>query len=150
MIKLGKPVPADVETRLPSLMDALKADNEIHAVWLFGSRARNESDTLSDVDLAVLVRDDLSGRALWDRQLAWTRLAGETLRTDEVAIQVVNRLPAAPRYQVLKGARLLWARSPEVAADFDARTLKEYLDFKPSVDRYDRELFEQAVTGRLR
>jgi hypothetical protein len=54
------------------------------------------------------------------------------------------------RHAILRDARLLWARSPDAAADLWARTLKEYLDFKPYLDRYDRDLLRRAVTGTLR
>jgi uncharacterized protein len=150
VIKFGRPVSVDVEARLPSLVDALAADAQVDAVWLFGSRARNEGDALSDVDLAVLARADLDASRLWNAQLSWTRRAIEALGTDEVGVQVVNRLPVAPRHAVLRDARLLWSRSPERAADFCARTLKEYLDLKPYLDRYDEDLFRQAATGSLR
>jgi predicted nucleotidyltransferase len=150
MIKFGRPVPIDVETRLPRLVDALKTDARVEAVWLFGSRARNEADTLSDVDLAVLARSDMDAAALWTSQLDWTGLAVTTLGTEEVGIQVLNRLPVALRQAVLRHARMLWARSPEIAADFGARTLKEYLDLKPYLDRYDDELLRQAAAGKLR
>jgi len=66
------------------LIERLAADSRIEAVWLFGSRARNQADALSDVDIAVLVRDDLSGSALWDADLAWSRVALAALGTDEV------------------------------------------------------------------
>ena len=150
MIKFGKPVAVDVETRLPRLVEALTTDDRIDAIWLFGSRARGEADTLSDVDLAVLAKRDLDASALWDAQLEWTRVAVETLGTDEVLVQALNRLPVALRDPILRDARLLWSRSPEVAVDFVATTLKEYLDFKPYLERYDRDLFRQAATGTLR
>jgi predicted nucleotidyltransferase len=150
VIKFGRPVSVDVEARLPRLVQRLAEDDQVEAVWLFGSRARNEHDALSDVDLAVLARADVDASALWDRQLAWTGLAVEVLGTDEVAVQVLNHLRVALRHAILRDARLLWSRSPEVAADFWARTLKEYLDLKPYLDRYDRDLFRQAATGRLR
>ena len=79
MIKFGRPVSVDVEARLPRLVQRLAEDDQVEAVWLFGSRARNEHDALSDVDLAVLARADVDASALWDRQLAWTRLAIEVL-----------------------------------------------------------------------
>lgn len=150
MIKFGRPVAVDVEARLPSLVDALARDRHVEAVWLFGSRARNEADALSDVDLAVLASGDLDPPALWDKHLEWTGVAVQALGTDEVGVQVVNRLPTALRYSILRDARLLWARAPEIAADFTGRTVKEYLDLKPYLDRYDRDLFRQAATGRLR
>ena len=150
MIKFGRPFSVDVGILLPRLVEALAADDRINAVWLFGSHARNEADTLSDVDIAVLARGDLDASALWDAELEWTRLAVESLGTDEVAVQALNRLPVALRDPVLRDARLLWSRAPEIAADFAAVTLKEYLDFKPYLAQYDRDLLLQAATGKLR
>ena len=150
MIKFGRPVSADVETRLPRFIEAIAPDDRLQAVWLFGSRARNEADALSDVDLAALARRDLDASALWDAQRDWTGLAVEVLGTDEVAVQLLNRLPVALRDPMIRDARLLWSLSPEVAADFATATLKEYLDFKPYLVRYDRDLLRRAATGALR
>ena len=150
MIKFGRPVPADVDRRIPRFIDALAADERVDAVWLFGSRARNEADALSDIDLAVLTRADLDASAAWNAQLEWATRAAEVLGTDEVAVQLLNRLPVALRHAIVKDAQLLWSRTPEVAADFVARTVKEYLDFRPYLDRYDRDLLRQAATGALR
>ena len=150
MIKFGRPIAVDVEALLPRLVEAMSADDRMDAVWLFGSRARNEADALSDIDLAALARRGLDASALWDAQLDWTGLAVKTLGTDEVAVQVLNRLPVALRDPILRDARLLWSRSPEIAADFATVTLKEYLDLKPYLARYDRDLLRQAATGVLR
>ncbi|PYR11554.1 MAG: hypothetical protein DMF99_07840 [Acidobacteria bacterium] len=62
-----------------------------------------------------------------------------------VAVAALNRLGSAIRHAILRDARLLWARIPETAADFAARTLKEYLALKPYLDRYDRDLFRQSA-----
>jgi len=150
MIKFGRPVAPDVENRLPLLVHALARDGRIEAIWLFGSRARGDADALSDVDVAVLARRELDAAALWDAQIDWTNLAVEALGTEEVAVQPINRLATAVRYGILRHARLLWASLPEAAADVTERTLKEYLDLKPYLERYDRDLFRQALTGRLR
>jgi uncharacterized protein YutE (UPF0331/DUF86 family) len=148
MIKFGRRVSADVEARLPRLVEALAADDRVEAVWLFGSRARNEADDLSDVDIAVLARADLDRSALWTGQREWTGLAVRALGTDEVGVQPVNGLPVAIRHAILRDARLLWSRLPDVAADFAAVALKEYLDLKPY---HYREVFtvprESGIIG---
>jgi predicted nucleotidyltransferase len=150
MIKFGRPVSSDVDARLPHLVAALASDPRIDAVWLFGSRARQEADALSDVDLAVLARPDLDRDLLWHAELDWTGLAGQVLGTAEVAVQALSRLPLALREPILRDAKLLWSRAPELAADFVACTLKAYLDLAPYLDRYDRDLFQQAAAGTLR
>jgi len=150
VIRFGKPVPPDVDAHIQAFSRELAADPRIEAIWLFGSRARGEADRMSDVDLAVLAKRSASSRELFDWQVEWTALAARILHTDEVAVQALNRMPLAMVYDVLRGARLLWARSPEIAADFELETTRRYLDFKPYLERYDRDLFRQAGTGSLR
>jgi len=150
MIRFGRPVPSDVDARLPQLVTALAADGRIDAIWLFGSRARREADALSDVDIAVLATRDLDAARLFDAEIDWTSQAAAALGTDEVAVQALNRVPIALRDPILREARLLWSRTPAIAADFVALTLKAYLDFAPYLRRYDRELFQQAAAGSLR
>lgn len=150
MIKFGKPVPADVEARLADLVRRLSADARVEAVWLFGSRARGEADALSDVDVAVLAADSPAPGEPASLELEWLDIANETLRTDEVSLVVLNRAPLVLRHEVLRGARLLFARSPEVAADFELGTVRAFLDFRAHLDEYDRELLASAAAGRLR
>ena len=150
MIRFGTPLPSDIDERLQRVARKLADDPRVDAVWLFGSRARGEADALSDVDIAVLAAERPS-KAELDRCHA-DCLAAAVLEigSDDVTLVLLNSAPVAFRYGALKDARLLWARRPELAADFEAHTLKEYLDFKPVLDEYDRELFAQAASGRLR
>ena len=119
-------------------------------MWLFGSRARNEADALSDVDLAVLAAGAPTGSELSRWELEWLGAASETLRTDEVSLVVLNRVPVVLSHEVLRGARLLFARSPEIAADYELATIRAYIDFRAHLDEYDRELLACAAAGRLR
>jgi hypothetical protein len=150
VIKFGRPVIGDVDARLPRVVEKLACDEAVEAIWLFGSRARGEADTLSDVDIAVLASPGLSSGELFDRQIDWTTTAVGELATDEVGVQILNRLPVAVRHSIIRDARLLWARTPEIAADFVAHTVKEYLDLQPYLARYDRDLFRRAASGTLR
>jgi predicted nucleotidyltransferase len=150
MIKFGAPVPADVDTRLPDLVGRLSGDPRLVALWLFGSRARGEADALSDVDLAALAAGAPSRADLARWELEWLSAANETLRTDEVSLVVLNHATLLSRHEILRGARLLFATSPEVAADFELATIRAFLDFRVHLDEYDRELLALAAAGRLR
>jgi predicted nucleotidyltransferase len=149
MIKFGRTVPHDVERKLPALAARLAADRRVAAVWLFGSRARGEADALSDVDLAVLAAP-CPGAELAEARSGWLDAAVDTLGTDEVSLVVLNGAPVAFRAQVMKDARLLFARAAELAADYELATVKEWLDFKPALEEYDRLLLTGAAAGRLR
>ncbi len=150
MIKFGTPVPADVDARIPDLVRRLAGDTRIAAVWLFGSRARGEADALSDVDVAVLAAGAPTQGQLASWALEWLGTANETLKTDEVSLIVLNRASLLLRHEVLRDARLLFARSPELAADYELGTIRAFLDFRTHLDRYDRELLARAAAGQLR
>ncbi len=150
MIKFGKPVQGDIEARLDDLTRRLAGDERVAAAWLFGSRARGDADALSDVDVAVLAAGAPEPEQLGRWQLDWIGVATETLGTEEVSLAVLNQAPVVFRHQALRGARLLFARSPELAADYELATIREYLDYGPSLEEYDRLLLAQAAAGRLR
>jgi predicted nucleotidyltransferase len=119
-------------------------------VWLFGSRARDEADALSDVDVAVLAAGTPTSSELSTWEQDWLGSASEMLQTDEVSLVVLNRAPLALRHEVLRGARLLHATSPEIPADYELGTIRAFLDFRTHLDEYDRELLACAAAGRLR
>src|SRR5205823_1397176 len=106
----------------------LAADARVDAVWLFGSRARDETDDLSDVDLALLAHGRPAVAEIERCRLEWLSLACAEIGSDEVSLLVLNSAPVAIRHGALRTARLLWARRPELAADFAAKTVKEWLD----------------------
>lgn len=150
MIKFGKPVPADVDARLEELVRRFSGDRRVAAMWLFGSRARGEADALSDVDVAVLAAGAPTAVELAAWELDWLDAANQTLGTDEVSLVVLDRAPLTLRHQVLRGGRLLYSRSPEIAADYELGTIRAFLDFRIRLDEYDRELLASAAAGRLR
>lgn len=150
MIKFGRPVPPEVDARLGALARRLAADPRVGALWLFGSRSRGEADALSDVDLAVLAVGAPTSEQLASWQLDWIETANEVLGTDEVSLVVINRAPLPLRYQIFRDSRLLHAASPEIAADTELATIRAYLDFRPRLAEYDRELLATASAGRLR
>lgn len=150
MIKFGKSVLPDVDARLGALARRFAVDPRAAALWLFGSRARGEADALSDVDLAVLAAGSPSREQLANWELDWIQMANETLGTDEVSLVVINCAPLLLRHRIFHDARLLHAASPEAAADIELATIRAYLDFRPRLEEYDRELLACAAAGRLR
>ena len=92
----------DVEERLRT---ALAGRDNLAAAWLFGSRARGTERAGSDVDVAILLREDppptLDGLML-DLQ---DDLAGELGRP--VDLVVMNRAPADLVHRVLRDGELL-------------------------------------------
>jgi len=115
----------DLEGRICSV---LEGHDDVLVAYLFGSLARGTQGPLSDVDVAVLLREDGS---LFDRQLRLVAdLSGE-LRRDDVDVIVLNACPVPLGYRVLRDGRLLLNRDNGARARHWAATVDRYLDMEP-------------------
>ena len=133
---------ADLELLLKELVTWAQAQREIIALYLYGSQAQGRTSALSDVDVAVLARNDLSRQQLWrleDRCVArWP---------EAVDIRVLNLAPLPFRYEVTARGRRLWAVNLGTVADWESLTWRRYWDLRPRLERdwqqYVKQVMEQ-------
>ena len=121
-----------------TLAEALGDGNqELVCAYLFGSVARGEDQPGSDVDVAVLFREDpprmLAGLHL---DLA-DRLTG-LLGGRHVDLVVLNRAPVDLVHRVLRDGVLLLERDRSARIRFEVRARNEYFDLLPHLHRYRR------------
>jgi len=110
-------------------------------VYLFGSLARGQETSLSDVDIAVLLEelpDDLLGFTL--------NLIDElsVILGDRVDLVFLNEAPPLLRHQVIKHGRVIYQRSEEERVRFEVKSEREYLDLRFLYHRYNQVLLEEA------
>lgn len=108
------------------------------AAFLFGSLARGEGRSGSDVDIAVLV-DRLAPK----NPLLAAEIASEVmglLRRNDVDVVVVNQAPPVLKHRVARDGAVLYARSNSDVAEFVLRALQEYVDTKPLRDLEQAQL----------
>lgn len=116
---------ADLRQRL---RDALAAQADVVAAWLFGSCARGAPGPLSDIDVAVLLAE---GPPTATRQLELAVALTAALGTDAVDIVVVNDAPVDLAFRVVRDGELLLCRDDAARLRHRARTIAEYLDTAP-------------------
>lgn len=125
---------SDVEARLRSYFEA--DPRGAVAVYLFGSVARGEARSKSDVDVGVLL-DSLPPATLDAPQFA---LEAELERMLHAPVQVVvlNRAPADLVHRVLRDGRLVLDRDRALRIRFEVRSRNEYFDMAQVRARYRR------------
>ena len=103
--------------------------SQVKAVLLFGSHARGQPNALSDIDLCVLGP------------------LGEPERTeilahssDNLHISFFRDLPISIRFRVIQEGRPLAVTNRDYFEEETSKTIQEYLDFKPVLDHYAREV----------
>ena len=102
---------------------------DVKAVILFGSYARGEQGHLSDIDLCIL--GDLKRT---DKTEALSHSA------DNLDICFFDELPIHIRFRVLAEGRPLVVKDEEYLDLAKIETIQRYLDFRPLIDRYVREV----------
>lgn len=146
----------DEKERVPPLDDAalqrlshtLDCEGVI-AAMLIGSQARGTPGPLSDVDIAVWHEPELDPTGRLQLQVKLARLAGETLRTNEVDIIMLNQAPPLLRHRAIRDRKLLVERDPVARIRLDARALLDYLDTKPLRAEMSRGLRKRIKEGRF-
>jgi predicted nucleotidyltransferase len=114
----------------PTLADALAARlaalGSVVVAYLFGSQARGEPRSLSDVDVAVLLdNDDV------DHELEVIAAVQELAGSRRADVIVLNHAPVAVAYRVLRDGVLLVSNDEKHRVRHHARVVDRYLDMEP-------------------
>jgi predicted nucleotidyltransferase len=145
MIKYGKKL-TGTEDRLPQLAEKLSERNDILAIYLFGSRALKIADDMSDIDIAILLRDD---KLSFDEELHLLNEINSILGTDEVSLVILNKAPLVIRNGVIKESKVLYCVDDNARFMFEENVIKQYMDFKYYLDAYDKEFMASMKYGKV-
>jgi predicted nucleotidyltransferase len=119
------------------LAETLAAEPSVRLAVLFGSVARREAGTASDLDVGVAGPDT---SALPSLALRLERATGRSV--DLVAL---TEAPPLLRFEIARDGQVLLERQPHLWNDFKARAMVEWWDWAPLARR-----FHVAAIARLR
>ncbi|NVM55260.1 MAG: nucleotidyltransferase domain-containing protein [Candidatus Helarchaeota archaeon] len=108
-------------------------------VYLFGSKALGKESKLSDIDIAVLLKEN--GRYnLRELMLDLIFEFGQIFHSDKIDLLILNKASYAIQYGVISEGKLLYQTNPEIRSQYETRIIKLYLDFKKYETEYYRAL----------
>ena len=114
--------------------------SEIKAAYLFGSHAAGRTNSLSDLDIAVLLDDDIDFADIKLEILGGLIELGY----DNVDLAVLNGMSLLGRYEVVKHQKLLYQREDFDPHSYFSLITRKYLDFKPYL-KVQREYLKERV-----
>jgi len=119
---------------LREVVRAAREAEEILAVILFGSAARGEKSSTSDLDLClVLMPKPYSALELSEIKL-------EYASRFPVHMSVFQQLPLYIRKRVLQEGKILFCREDDVLYDVAFETIRDYAQFEPAYRGYLKEV----------
>ncbi len=112
---------------------ALAPCDFVAAAWIFGSVARGDAGSASDLDVAVLLRHDGDATPSERTALEHAALAMEVAAPNgRVDLVVLGRAGPILHHHVVREGTLVLDRDPPRRVDFVARTIVAYLDWLPT------------------
>ena len=123
MIRFKK-LPENINQKINALSEFFGSDPNIVFAYLFGGLLKERQNPLSDIDIAVYIKDV--------KNLNYIDLFGKVtdiLGTDEVDLIVLNTSPVSLTGRILQNRRVLTDKDPFLRHRYESVTLRKYFDF---------------------
>jgi uncharacterized protein len=114
---------------LDRLLQQVRVDMNVCAVFLFGSVAKGISNSISDVDVCIVLNDKLDNLTMSHKKLEYLSFA-------DYDISIFQQLPLYIRQRVIKEGKILFCRNEDRLYELVFKTIKEFKDFKPIYYEY--------------
>ena len=122
---------------MPDIVNYLSSVSQLIAAYLFGSYAKERQDQMSDIDIALLFRNEFSTEQMNKLELSiWQKLTA-ILRTDEIDLLVLNHVPLSMQFEIIRTGKAICNNDNDRRIDFEIHTCARYWDFKKLKDEYD-------------
>jgi predicted nucleotidyltransferase len=134
---------------LRSILPSLLFSTPVLLAYLYGSTAEGKTTCLSDVDIALLLDPkQAKGMHPYDRLIFETDIALELeqlIKLPETDVRIINDAPLLLRGRVVQRGHLLYSSDEDFRICYETMTLKEYLDFLPIAEQFQRSYFERRL-----
>jgi len=97
--------------------------NQVLVAYLFGSQARGQATSRSDVDIAVLLSEDVPRDRYGHVQLELMVQLMEVLHRDDVQVVILNSAPVLLKHRVLQDRKILYCADERKRVQFESRVL---------------------------
>jgi len=127
--------------KLDKILSQAKADEDILAVMLYGSRVREMEEVTpsSDLDICLVLDPGENHNKRSERTVSPTRKRLDYLSKIDpgmVDLQVFQQLPIYIRKRILEEGQLKYCKNKSKLYDLAYRTIQEYENFAPRMNEY--------------
>ncbi|MCF8012174.1 MAG: nucleotidyltransferase domain-containing protein [Clostridiales bacterium] len=137
------------EHNLVDILSPVLQKYKVNTIYLFGSRSEGTSYTTSDYDFAFLFKNFNQKKHNHSLAVNIQMKIEEILAPVPVDVVFLQNTPVELRFQIIKYGKIMYCSDENFRTDFEDITIRDYLDFKPFIDEYRRELEESIREGNF-
>ncbi|MBO8182939.1 MAG: nucleotidyltransferase domain-containing protein [Archaeoglobus sp.] len=112
---------------------------EVVASYLYGSFLKGTR--YRDVDIGIVVDENFKPGVFYEVRIAKEfeqKFQGSGDNRVSFDVRILNKRPLRFLFNVLKESKLIYVGDESKRIEFESRVMKEYLDFKPHYELYDK------------
>ena len=117
----------------------------ISLAYLYGSYARKDDLSTSDVDIALVPGKKLNPAERFDLKVKACQLLSGVFKREVDPVVLDEFCPVLLKFNVLNEGCLVYAKSEDERIDFEVKALGEYHDFLPTI-----EFFNEATAAHYK
>lgn len=121
-----------MDKNLEKVIEEIKRNPKVSAIYLFGSFAKGEEKPISDVDIAVIIKDP-------DPE---TEAEIGSLYSDQIDVALFHRLPLHIQFEVFKYGKELFIRDENYVFELKLKVMREYLETSWLYERIKSRILE--------
>ena len=125
MIKYQK-LPENIEDLIPKASEYLRSRSDILFAYLFGGFGRGRPLPLSDVDIAIYLKEP---KDVQEKKMEILGALIGLLQTDEIDLVILNTAPLTLKRGILDNKKAIVDNVPFQRHQYESLTMREYFDF---------------------
>jgi predicted nucleotidyltransferase len=129
------------------LLPFFSAKREITFAYLFGSVAKGNAGTLSDIDIAVFIDPMYLPRDIGYGYKSELIVELQAVLAGKVDLVILNSASTMLKFQILKNGALICCRSEDERRMFHEKAILKYLDIKPLLKIQGHYLRKRLAKG---
>ncbi|MEM2135487.1 MAG: nucleotidyltransferase domain-containing protein [Candidatus Freyarchaeota archaeon] len=118
--------------KLENLINQIKAYPKVVAIFLFGSHSKGTEKPLSDIDVAVVLKEP---DAEIEAEIG-------SMYSEELDVVLFHRLPLHIQFEVLKYGREIYCRDEDFLLNIKRTVLRDYLETSWLYQRIARDVLK--------
>ena len=133
-----------MEKEINRVKKVMSENKKILAAYLFGSTASRKTGPLSDIDIAVLMKNELNSKERSDLKLRLISELTDIFNSDRIDLVVLNNAPIQLTFEIISSGQVIYGKREDVSG-FEARASSRYHDRKYYIDRYTQEIIKRTA-----
>ena len=117
--------------------------------YLYGSYARGDVHTFSDIDIGIYL-EKMTARKALDNELSLALEFDDIVgQRGDVDVRSINNMPLLIKGNIVTEGILLFSRDDSLRVEFETNVRKVYFDFRTFIYRYQKVYLSYSSAGNL-